>query len=347
MSTQSQVYTAANNFKRKLAINDDKALNLMISHYKEQYKFLRPKFDKFIKRIEDAKAAGTPLKINDIIQSQQYKLLIEETTGRLDIYLSRAGKIIKSQQLLGITQGVDDAYKMLNIALPIPNDLKNDIHLYKLNSKSFENMIGTMENGEPIDKLLSKIPQTVSNEIKQTMLIGIETGIHPATIAKLIDRTLGSPLQNTMTVCRTEYMRAYRKTAHDTYLQNERVLNNWAWKSGTNSCLACLLMNGTIHPLKDNLESHPRCRCIQLPITKTWKELFPNINTENIKETRIIPEKGIDEFKKFSKEKQKQLLGPTKYKMYEDGKLNLDNLVKIKSNSTWGDNPIIRPIKEL
>jgi hypothetical protein len=61
------------------------------------------------------------------------------------------------------------------------------------------------------------------------------------------------------TIIRTALYDAYRSTAIATYQINE--IKHWIWRAEAGACKFCASMNGTIHPITENFESHPNCRC--------------------------------------------------------------------------------------
>jgi|SRR5579872_5143545 len=65
-------------------------------------------------------------------------------------------------------------------------------------------------------------------------------------------------------VARTALIEAYRSAAIAVYAANQ--VDGWIWEvEGDNPCNFCLSMDGTIHPLSEEFESHPNCRCSTTP----------------------------------------------------------------------------------
>ena len=73
---------------------------------------------------------------------------------------------------------------------------------------------------------------------------------------------------------------------------------------------------------------HPRCRCFDSPLTKNWQELLGvDIETTQDRERvdGTIPE-GMDYpswFGRQLEDEQKAILGPARYKLWEDGEVEL------------------------
>jgi hypothetical protein len=65
-------------------------------------------------------------------------------------------------------------------------------------------------------------------------------------------------------VARTAIIEAYRTSAIAVYSANH--VDGWIWEvEGDDPCDWCLSMDGTIHPISEEFESHPSCRCSTLP----------------------------------------------------------------------------------
>jgi len=92
------------------------------------------------------------------------------------------------------------------------------------------------------------------------------------------------------------YIQATNAKAHsDIYDQNRDVMNGVEWSAimengnsatGRGTCPRCQGLDGNTYDTeKDgpNMPLHPRCRCMYLPLTKTWKEIFgPNFNVDEM-----------------------------------------------------------------
>ena len=64
------------------------------------------------------------------------------------------------------------------------------------------------------------------------------------------------------------------------------VLEGGYKKTGRGTCLRCAALDGTVYKLdekKPQMPLHPRCRCIWLPETKTFREL--GVDWDEIQET--------------------------------------------------------------
>lgn len=72
--------------------------------------------------------------------------------------------------------------------------------------------------------------------------------------------TLTLALSGAIFVARNALINTYRKSAISTYAANRA--DGWIWTiEGEDPCQFCLSMESTIHPLSEEFESHPNCKC--------------------------------------------------------------------------------------
>jgi hypothetical protein len=91
--------------------------------------------------------------------------------------------------------------------------------------------------------------------------------------------------QNIETITKSYIQSANAKSHEDIYKANANIINAVEWSavfeagnidSGRGTCPRCMALDGNKYPSTDESPPcplHPRCKCMLLPITKTWKEL--------------------------------------------------------------------------
>jgi hypothetical protein len=92
-----------------------------------------------------------------------------------------------------------------------------------------------------------------------------------------------------------------------------------------------------MHPKTEAMHPHPQCRCTMVPRTASWEQLgFPGIPDHR----PAIPT-GVSLFARLPAGQQREVLGPTRYRLYREGALDLWDLVRPTYNPRWG--PGLRP----
>ena len=167
-------------------------------------------------------------------------------------------------------------------------------------------------------------------------------------------------------------MRAQRIATAESYKANADVIKGWRWQAALtgNTCPVCISMHGSIHPVEEEMESHPNCRCVMIPVTKSWEELGAelgfdfsgvekagpsfeeiakkyNISAERQKTYAQRKMTGEAYFRGLKAEEQRKILGPAKWLAWKEGKFEFTQLVKKTYSPVWGAGRGAKSLKEL
>jgi SPP1 gp7 family putative phage head morphogenesis protein len=95
---------------------------------------------------------------------------------------------------------------------------------------------------------------------KDSLAYGVATGQSPRVIARDVATKTGIAKARSLTIARTEMLRPYRQVTHERFRESQ-VVKSWTWLARLDGrcCPACTAMNGTVHPLSEELHSHPNC----------------------------------------------------------------------------------------
>jgi SPP1 gp7 family putative phage head morphogenesis protein len=163
----------------------------------------------------------------------------------------------------------------------------------------------------------------------------VAVGRSPRQTAREIREALGGDLNRALTIARTEHLRAYRGASLRSYQENADILRGWQWRASPSrrTCPVCLAMDGTEHPLDEAFGSHVNCRCTPIPLLRD----------------RPTParETGEEWFARQPAAVQREMLGPGKYALYQQGQIGLADLVGVTHDPQWGTVRYQRSIREL
>lgn len=137
-----------------------------------------------------------------------------------------------------------------------------------------------------------------------------------------------------LNIARTEQLRVYRQTARQSY-QASGVVDGYYRLAAHDSrtCPACLMDDGHFYELSEEMPEHPSGRCTQVP------------KVSGVKPPQW--QQGPDWFVEQPPETQKSILGKGRYEAWQAGAFDLDQLIRVKANSAWGDSLQPKPLKEL
>jgi hypothetical protein len=107
------------------------------------------------------------------------------------------------------------------------------------------------------------------------------------------------------------------------------------------TCVGCLTLHGKVYATNDEFESHPRCRCILVPITMTWMEYA------SVRGGAVPDYMSRDELIGMMPDAVlRDILGPGRYAMYEAG-LPLERMIYIEQTAEYGHLIRITPLSVL
>ncbi len=164
-------------------------------------------------------------------------------------------------------------------------------------------------------------------------------GVHPRTTARWIANYLkgapggvAAPLADTLRMTRTAQVYAGRAGNLETYRANHDVVDGWVWVAALDSrtCPSCWAMHGTVHTLDETLNDHHAGRCSMAPRTATWRSLgFGDGGEVDIRT-------GEDEFRALDEARQRTILGPARYRAWQDGAFEFSALSSIYQDDVYG-----------
>lgn len=145
---------------------------------------------------------------------------------------------------------------------------------------------------------------SVADAVQQALLLGASLGQSVADIASQVGQALLQPLQQALTIARTEMMNAFRGSSLATMRDEGATAWRWEADHSSNTCAACLAMDGSIHDMSEEMQSHINCRCHARPILPGSDDDYQS---------------GADWFDEQPEDVQREILGPGKLELYQDG----------------------------
>jgi hypothetical protein len=202
--------------------------------------------------------------------------------------------------------------------------------------QAVKNIVGFLADGSPLSYKFAGLAPEVAQGIRDAIAVGVALGQNPRTINSTIKRAYEGGLKNSLVVCRTETLRAYRHAAHETYRANDDICTGWLWSCAhsARTCAACWARDGSFHKLEETLVDHTSGRCVAIPQTKSYSELIPGYKG---KETRVKSWSNETAFNKLSEADQKRVLGNARYRLWKSGKIRLKDCAMLKKSEVWGN----------
>ena len=337
---RDEVKRAALSSRRELIRDNDRANRELIRLYSATYRDVRAKLADVTALIREARDEGVEVTPNWLFMQSRYVALLSAIKHELEAFGILAANLVRRQKEAALRLAIKHAEALARLQI-------GDIATWATpNFTAVENLIGQLADGSPLAYKFAELPAFVSQGIKDTFAKGLLLGDSPRKIASDIKRAYDEGLTNTLLTCRTECLRAYRRASAECYQANDPVMRGWVWISARDqrTCAACWGMDGTFHKITEVMSSHPACRCTCVPVTKSWEEL----GIDGVEETAAEPGWDVtDKFDALPEAAKQKILGVTKLRLYNEGKIGIRDLPVRERSNVWGDTYRPVTLKEL
>lgn len=285
-----------------------------------------------VREIIDMRAAGEVVGINRLLKIDRYQSLLDRLNVEMKTYnLWASGEIARQQRSLG-RLGIDHAVETIRISLDEAGFGSRFFN--RLPVTAIENMVGIAGPGGPLGDLLKEAFPASAERMTQALIEGVALGLPPGETAKRMMNGMAEGLNRATTIARTEQLRVYREASRQQYefsgavQEYERVC-----AKQPNTCMACITLDGTVYPTSELMEVHPNDRCFMIPHVAGVP--------------RIERELASDWFAKQDPSLQRQMMGPGKFDLYEQGLIGLPDLVQRTTHPVWGSSIGITNLADL
>lgn len=334
----SDIYQVNDEFRRKLLKMERSAASVLLREYGRAWTVIRKEIINLNTQYEGADEVSAAAWL---YESGRLAGLKQQTEAEIAKFARYADKAIQEEQKEAVRMARKSAGALLESSLP--KGVK--VSFNQLPVEAFENLIGFLQNGSPLSRLLNELPGEAGKAVADGLQTGMLLGWNPTRTARSIRETLGGNLARALRIARTETLRSYREASRQIFKANDHVVEGWRWASARNerTCAMCWAMDGTEHTLDEQLEEHICGRCSMVPITRSWRGLGFDIDeAEGLK-----PATGIAAFGQLSDTEQLRVLGPAKYAAWKEGKFELGDVVGRKYDPQWGWTRYEKSLKDL
>lgn len=337
------VYDMAASFQSDLDAGVTAANDQMLAAWAQTYAQTRSDYDGLLAKIAQAQADGKPLSPAWLHQKDRLKNVLAQTKGSIHQFAQEASAATVQAHKAAVQAS---AYAHAKMGAQAMQESVLAGGFNRINPDNLKHLVGFTADGTPVAALFASLATESADGARDALVRGLSMGKPLPWITRRLEQALDIPRWRSETIVRTEAQRVYRSVARQTYLQNADVLEGWVWMAHLDSrtCPACMAMDGKIMPVGSTLDGHPRCRCAMVPRTKSWADLGLD---ESVGDTRPPVRDGQAWFKGQPASVQRAILGPRKFKAWQDGQITLDDLVARHSHPTWGTMRRERSMQEI
>lgn len=279
-------------------------------------------------QLNDIRQSGGVVSEAAIARLERYKQLRDQVKSEvLGFARNIAIPDIEAEQREFGQSALDIAQRTVSSQLPMT------VSMNRLSPEYVETYVGLLGNGSPLYSLIREAYPTALDGIIQTMLEGSAMGKNPVVVAREAARAFGAGLDRMITIARTEQLRVSRIVAADQYRESgvDGRMLRLATKD-TETCMACLILDGTEVSLNGYVEDHPRGRCTAVFIVKGSSQSW---------------DLAGNWFERQSEDVQRYMMGDTRFEAWQDGAFSLQDIARVSVNPTWGSSPRVATLAEL
>lgn len=333
----SRLTNALAKYRKALANRERIATEQIYRSYSKSYIGIRRSLDEVIEDIEELDSQGKRVTNTLLYQRTRFRSLLGQIDTQLNRFANDIDPVIRKEKENAIKLAIRSSEEMVIASFgKVPPRFDVAGAFSSFSPRAVEELMARLSPDAPTRALLDRLAPETAIAVTERMTENLIAGRNPLAIKNEIAAELSIPVTRARTILRTEQITAYRNGNLETYKINPDIVKRWRWTAALNdrTCAMCLAMDGREFALEIPFGSHPNCRCAPVPVTKTLEEM----GIKGVKENKAVLPKGKDWFNKQSKETKLRILGPTKLRLYEEGRISLDDLIAYRNDKTWGPN---------
>lgn len=330
----SELEESVKHFRSDLLARDAATLKRMRLAYVTAMNGLTRDLQRAMDTIRLLQRSGEPVPTWRLLQEQRIRELLARSEQEFQKFTAKADAETFRAQQDAIERAQREAARLIEAGFGRPpSGAALPVNL--LPRQALIEVQAALHADAPLGRLFDAFAGSARQAVEAELVQGMAAGKQPSEIGRAINRRLRTDqLGRAQTIARTETMRAYRAATQRTFEENEHLVLGWRWYSGMNTrtCVVCLAKHGQFFPVSVQMATHPNCRCVMMPETKTWEEL----GFAGVPDTGTVPRFGPHVFREWDEDRQRAVLGPGAFRAYQAGRVDLVDFVGTTFDPVWG-----------
>lgn len=306
--------TVAREFKTELLDREAETVATMARRYLGTTRALEPRIAALAERLAREAAAGTEHTVGSLYRMDRWAELQAQMQKELLRYNGWAASHVEGKRQdmgrLG-TLHADSLMEASGVAA----------RFNRLPDRQIAQMVSHVSRG-PLNELLTAAYGDTADAVAQRLVDGVAHGLGPREVADTAANALGVDLDRTLTIARTETLRAYRGPQLERFEQFGVVQYRRIATYDDRTCIGCLAEDGNLYDTPDGFDAHPNCRCTAIPET-------PDVAQPALPSSEEF-------FASLDPLEQMQMMGAGRYELYSTGQVGWSDLSTRKWDDTWG-----------
>lgn len=330
MVEESLVVQVMRQFKLDLLAREQMQMQEMAQRWLQVENALDANVAALAREFDELKREGKSPTRSKLYEMDRYHRLLNQLQDEIQRYEDYADRLITEKQIEWGATGIRHA----STAIQVSYEHGVGAFFDRLPIEAIEIMAGLAGDGSPLRKLLEQSWPEAADAMTEALVRGTALGWNPRKTAKFMRDGLARGLDRTLTIARTEQIRVYREASRQQYEYSGVVEGYYRLVAHDDrTCAACLMAEGEFYHTRDSLRDHPNGRCSTVP--------------KVIGMPPLKWQKGPDWFLEQDEATQMKILGKSKFEAWRQGKFDLDQLVTVKHDATWGASVTPTPLRDL
>lgn len=327
---EPQVVAVMTSFKQTLLANELAQMRQMAERWLDVEQALSARIAALAEEFARLAAEGKTPPREELFRMDRYQSLLAQLMQELQRYTDYAEDLIANQQRTYGQMAIRHAATAIDASVTDAVGATFD----RLPISAVENMVGLAGDGSPLRHLLVDAWPDAAQGLTSELIRSTALGVNPRETARRMENGTTRTLNRMLTIARTEQLRVYKEASRQAYITSGVVEGYFRIATRDHRvCPACMMDDGQFYELGEVMPEHPSGRCAMIPKV---------IGVDAPKW-----EKGADWFRRQQPATQQSILGKGKYAAWQDGKFDLDRLVTVRRNDTWGNSLQPTPLREL
>ena len=326
------VIEAAERFRRALLTKQATTAGRLTRAYGRIFRDLSGEIDDLLASLWDAET----MTYRRSVKLARLRSLKSQIASEIDRY----GVFADTEMLEGARDAIGsagtDSRTLTQLSLPLGLQEAGIMsQWHRLPTDAVESLMGFLGPDSPLhDALIKQLGAEVADRVGDAMVKAIALGWNPTRTAALITKSgWGQGLTWSMKTVRTAQLWAYREGTRANYIANSRIVRSWTWSAALDvrTCMSCVALHGSVHPVTETLNDHHNGRCAMIPNTVTYRDLGLDVDTPELE-----IESGRDWFKEQPEAMQQQMMGQGMWDAWQGNQFAFDKLSQPYDDKVYG-----------
>lgn len=348
MSVTQDTLTAAKRMKAAIRRMTDAQMVELVGAWVGAWDSIKEDFESALEELDGM--SGAVLTQAQMARNQRLAAALIQAEEVLTELFELTDSVVARDVLDVLQETVTGQQLLMNSQLPTPDPSSPQVSV-TLGAPSPEALNAIVKRTtDTVHSLTQPLAQWVAQKMKAELVRGIALGDNPRATARRIikgaEDQFNGGLSRALNIARTEMLDAHRRAALVSDMLNREVLTGWLWLSSLDvrTCPSCVAKHGRQFPLDQfGPEDHQMGRCVRVPQMKTWKEL----GFTQVDEPESQFPSSRDWYDNLTEESQRALMGPTRQRLLQEGKISWDDLSQVRKNDNWRASYGVTPVKDL